>query len=65
MTNPHDIKISGGYVPKNHRPHNPEAIRKWMEKLPSVRDLRITKEIDEKYDLLTLLNSIKCKTEQK
>jgi hypothetical protein len=46
--------ISGGYVPKNHDPHNPEAIKKWMEKLPNVQDLRITKEIDEKYEFLKL-----------
>ena len=55
MTNQHDIPISGGYVPKAHHPHNPEAIKKWMEKLPDVQDLRITKEIDEKYEFLKLI----------
>jgi hypothetical protein len=54
MTNQHDIAISGGYVPKNHNPHNPEAIRKWMESLPAVRCLRTAKSADEKYESLKL-----------
>jgi len=54
MTNQHDIAISGGYVPKNHNPHNPEAIRKWMESLPAVRCLRTAKKADEKYEYLKI-----------
>jgi len=59
MTNQHDIAISGGYVPKNHNPHNPEAIRKWMEKLPSVRNLRESDKAQDKLDELRLYASIK------
>jgi hypothetical protein len=59
MTNQHDIKISGGYFPKNHNPHNPEAVRKWMEKLPSVRDLRVSDKAQDKLDELRLYASIK------
>jgi hypothetical protein len=59
MTNQHDIPISGGYFPKNHNPHNPEAIRKWMEKLPNVRDLRVSDKAQDKLDELRLYASLK------
>jgi len=59
MTNPHDIPISGGYVTENHNPHNPEVIRKWMEKLPSVRDLRESDKAQDKLDELRLYASLK------
>ncbi len=54
MKNQHDIPISGGYVPKLLHPLTPERVKQWMEKLPDVQDLRITKEIDEKYEFLKL-----------
>ncbi len=59
MTNQNDIPISGGYVPKNHKPHNPESIKKWMETLPDVRDLRTTDKSEEKLNELSLYASLK------
>jgi len=55
MKNQHDIPISGGYVPKGHHPVTPQRVKQWMESLPDVQDLRITKEIDEKYEFLKLI----------
>jgi hypothetical protein len=59
MTNQHDIPISAGYFPKNHNPHNPEAIRKWMDKLPAVYDYDAKEENDKKYNFLLAIHEIK------
>lgn len=48
------IRISGGYVPPNHNPHNPQAIKKWFEKLPEVYDLNKSQEADERHNFLVL-----------
>jgi hypothetical protein len=48
-------RVSGGYIPYNHRPHDPQAIKKWMESLPAVYDLEAARKADAKFEYLKTL----------
>lgn len=61
MTNQHDIRIQGGYVPKNHNPHNPEAIQKWMDSISTVYDYEAAIQADRKYNELQGFNALREK----
>lgn len=42
-------------APASWKPNNPEAIARWMKKLPVVYDIEEVKKIDRKYEQLQAL----------
>lgn len=52
------VQVQNFTIPKNWNPKEPEAVKKWLDKLPIPYDLKKCMEADEKHNDLKILNGL-------